>query len=136
MIDARLFKKEFGRFLLVGATTVFIDSVVYLLLFVFLDFEAIISKGVGFSVGALFAYFANRKFTFKSYKKGFFVFLLFWAVYIVTLFVNITANELGLSFFGEGGVGIGLSLFIATGLSALLNFIGMKYLVFRVIREK
>jgi len=56
---------------------------------------------------------------------------LFWALYVTTLFVNISTNELSLSVFGGNSFGIGLSLFIATGLSALLNFVGMKYLVFR-----
>jgi putative flippase GtrA len=96
-----------------------------------LGLETEVSKGIGFSSGALFAYFANRRFTFNSSTKGFFAFSLFWVLYITTLTVNIVTNELSLSIFGEEGFGIGLSLFIATGLSALLNYFGMKYVVFR-----
>ena len=131
MINIKIFKSEVGRFLLVGSTSVFIDFIVYLFLLLVLGLETKISKGIGFSSGALFAYFTNRNFTFNSPTKGFFTFSLFWALYTATLFVNISVNELSLSIFGRGSFGIGLSLFIATGLSALLNFIGMKYLVFR-----
>jgi putative flippase GtrA len=131
MINVKILESETGRFLLVGSTSVFIDFIIYLFLLIVLDLETEISKGIGFSSGALFAYFANRGFTFNSSAKGFFVFSLFLALYITTLSVNIITNELGLLFFGEDSFGIGLSLFIATGLSALLNFIGMKYLIFR-----
>ena len=131
MTNTKLLKSEISRFLLVGSTSVLIDFIIYLFLLIILELETEISKGIGFSGGALFAYFANKNYTFNSSKKGFFAFLLFFSLYITTLFVNIVTNELGLSFLGEGGLGIGLSLFIATGLSALLNFIGMKYLVFR-----
>jgi polyisoprenyl-phosphate glycosyltransferase len=131
MTNTKLLKSEISRFLLVGSTSVLIDFIIYLFLLIILELETEISKGIGFSGGALFAYFANKNYTFNSSKKGFFAFLLFFSLYITTLFVNIVTNELGLLFLGEGGLGIGLSLFIATGLSALLNFIGMKYLVFR-----
>ena len=131
MTNTKLLKSEISRFLLVGSSSVLIDFIIYLFLLIILELETEISKGIGFSGGALFAYFANKNYTFNSSKKGFFAFLLFFSLYITTLFVNIVTNELGLLFLGEGGLGIGLSLFIATGLSALLNFIGMKYLVFR-----
>jgi len=130
-INIKILESETGRFLLVGGVTVFIDFIIYLFLLFILDLETEISKGVGFSSGALFAYFVNRSYTFNSSTKGLFVFLLFWALYITTLSVNIATNELGLAYLGVSNFGIGLSLFIATGLSALLNFIGMKYLVFR-----
>ena len=131
MVNIKILESETGRFLLVGGTTVLIDFIIYLFLLIILDLETEISKGIGFSSGALFAYFANRGYTFNSSTKGLFAFSLFWALYIMTLSVNIATNELGLAYLGEGNFGIGLSLFIATGLSALLNFIGMKYLVFR-----
>ncbi len=131
MINVKILESEAGRFLLVGSTTVLIDFVIYLFLMLVLGLETEVSKGIGFSSGALFAYFANRGFTFNSSTKGFFAFSLFWVLYITTLTVNIVTNELSLSIFGEEGFGIGLSLFIATGLSALLNYFGMKYVVFR-----
>jgi putative flippase GtrA len=131
MVNVKVLESETGRFLLIGSTTALIDFIIYLFLLVILDLETEISKGVGFSSGALFAYFANRGYTFNSSTKGLFAFSLFWALYIMTLSVNITTNELSLSYLGKDSFGIGLSLIIATGLSALLNFIGMKYLVFR-----
>jgi putative flippase GtrA len=131
MISTRILESEAGRFLLVGGTTVLIDFVIYLFLLFIVGLETEISKGIGFTGGALFAYFANREFTFNSPTKGFFVFSLFWILYITTLTVNVSINEFSLSVFGVESFGIGLSLFIATGFSALLNYIGMKYMIFR-----
>jgi putative flippase GtrA len=131
MISSRIFESEARRFLLVGSMTVAIDFSVYFFLLIIAGFDTGVSKGIGFSSGTFFAYFANRNFTFNSPVKGFFIFSLFWALYITTLTINIGTNELGLLILGESDVGILLSLFIATGLSALLNYIGMKFIVFR-----
>ena len=131
MINIRILKSEAGRFLLVGSTAVLIDFITYLLLLFVVGLETKISKGIGFSSGALFAYFANRKFTFNSSTKGIFVFSLFWVLYISTLVVNVSLNELSLSVFKKDDIGIGVSFLIATGFSALLNYIGMKYVIFR-----
>ena len=124
-------QSEVLRFLLVGSTTVLIDFFIYFLLLYVMGLETNISKGVGFSSGTLFSYFANKKVTFKSQLKGTYVFVLFLILYIVTLTINVSVNELGLLVFGKTEIGFILSLFISTGFSAVLNFIGMKYLVFK-----
>jgi len=124
-------QSEVLRFLLVGGTTVLIDFFIYLLLLYVMGLETNFSKGVSFSSGTLFAYFANKKLTFKSQLKGTYVFVLFLILYIGTLTINVSVNELGLLVFGKTEIGFILSLFISTGFSAVLNFIGMKYLVFK-----
>ena len=124
-------QSEVLRFLLVGGTTVLIDFFIYLLLLYVMGLETNFSKGVSFSSGTLFAYFANKKLTFKSQLKGTYVFVLFLILYLVTLTINVSVNELGLLVFGKTEIGFTLSLFISTGFSAVLNFIGMKYLVFK-----
>jgi len=131
MNNFRMPQSEFIRFLLVGGTTVLIDFVVYFFILYIVGLETEMSKGVGFSTGTLFSYFANKNFTFNSSLKGPSVFLLFVTLYFTTLIVNIGVNELSLLFFGRSVAGISLSLLIATVFSALLNYIGMKYVVFK-----
>ena len=120
---------EVGRFLIIGSTTVIIDLVVYLVLLNII-FDTSISKAISFSVGAVFAYFANRSFTFKTSIKGFFRFIIFILLYLSTLFVNVVTNEIILNLISQNVFSILIAFLIATSFSAGLNFLGMKYIVF------
>ena len=126
----RLLKNEINRFLLVGITTVLIDLSVYSLL-LFLEFDTYISKGISFNVGALFAFYANKNFTFKSNTKGFFKFILFLILYLTTLGVNVSLNEIILSLIGKTELSLFIAFVIATAISATINFLGMKHIVFK-----
>ena len=48
----------------------------------------------------------------------------------LALVVNVGANSLVLQLFAHGQIGYVMGYLVATGLSASLNFLGMKYLVF------
>ena len=126
----KLLHSQVGRFLIVGITTVLVDFVVYLLL-LFFDFETGLAKALSFSIGAIFAYFANRGYTFQSKRKGLLRFILFSALYILTLAINVGTNGLVLSILGTSQFFIIFAFLIATGLSAIINYIGMKYIIFR-----
>ena len=128
--NIKLLHNQVGRFLIVGITTVLIDFVIYILL-LFFDFETDLSKAVSFSGGAIFAYFANRGYTFKSKRKGLLSFTLFSVLYILTLTINVSMNELILSVFDKTKLLIIFAFVVATGLSAAINYIGMKYIIFR-----
>ena len=119
---------EVGRFLIIGSSTVIIDLVTYLILLNIIDIS--ISKAISFSVGAVFAYFANRSFTFKNSIKGFYRFVIFILLYLSTLFVNVASNEIILNLISQNVFSILIAFLIATSFSAGLNFLGMKYIVF------
>jgi len=125
-----LLHSQVGRFLIVGITTVLVDFVIYLLL-LFFDFETGLAKALSFSSGAIFAYFANRGYTFQSKRKGLLRFILFSALYILTLTINVGTNGLVLSVLGTAQFFIIFAFLIATSLSAIINYIGMKYIIFR-----
>ncbi|HIF36755.1 MAG TPA: GtrA family protein [Candidatus Thioglobus sp.] len=128
--DTKLLHSRVGRFLLVGSTTVLIDFSVYVVLLL-IEVEISIAKGVSFSVGAIFSYFANRKYTFKSQRKNTLGFISFSILYGLTLAVNVGANELVLFALDETQLFIIFAFLVATGLSAALNYLGMKYVVFK-----
>jgi putative flippase GtrA len=126
----KLLHSQVGRFLIVGITTVLVDLIIYLLL-LFFDFETGLAKALSFSSGAIFAYYANRSYTFQSKRKGLLRFILFSALYILTLTINVGVNGSALSALGATQFFIIFSFLIATTLSAVINYIGMKYIIFR-----
>ena len=126
----RLLENEINRFLLVGITTVIIDLSAYSFL-LFLELDTYISKGISFNVGALFAFYANKNFTFKSNTKGSFKFILFLILYLATLSVNVSLNEIILSYIGKSDMSLFIAFVIATAMTATINFLGMKHIVFK-----
>ena len=128
-ILAKLLEYEIARFLIVGGTTVLIDLICYFIL-IYMSLDTSLSKGVSFSVGTVFAYFANRNYTFQSSMGGFFRFTVFTLLYLSTLVVNVVSNEIVLKLTSQINSSLIIAFLIATSLSATLNFIGMKYIVF------
>jgi len=130
-------KRELGIFLVVGLLTVGIDFVIYRG-FIYLQpfgLESVnIAKGIGFISGTLFAYFANRFWTFQQQTTGSGSVLRFIMVYILGLVANIAVNYLCIEWFSSPTIALDYTLFIAfiiaTGVSATLNFMGMKFFVF------
>ena len=132
-----LIKRELSIFLIVGLLTVGIDFSIYRG-FIYLQpfgLDSInIAKGFSFISGTIFAYFANRFWTFNQQITGAGSVLRFVVVYISGLIANITINYLYIKWFSSPAFALEYSLLIAfilaTSVSALLNFIGMKFFVF------
>lgn len=126
--------RQLIRFLMVGGTTVGIDFLSYSILLVF-GASIDVSKIVGFLVGTVFAYFANRLWTFQEHRVVGNRIMSFVGLYGTTLLVNVLANRATIWIFSILGINqhlsLGIAFLIATGLSATLNFVGMKYIVFR-----
>ena len=125
-----LLEREVMRFLIVGSTTVLVDLVCYFVL-VNLDYDTHLSKGISFSAGTVFAYFANSSYTFQGSKRSSLNFFIFCLLYLSTLVVNIVTNEIVLESMNRTNISFVFAFILATMLSAILNFIGMKYYVFQ-----
>ncbi|MBM5461552.1 GtrA family protein [Pseudomonas sp. P66] len=128
-----MIRRELSIFLVVGSLTVLVD---------FLSYRGLVgtgivttdwAKGLGFLAGTIFAYFANRFWTFnaKVHARG--SAIRFGVLYTVTLVANIAINRLALWMFAAD---IHLAFLLATGVSAALNFLGMKHFVFKVSEPK
>lgn len=130
-------KRELGIFLIVGLLTVGIDLLSYRG-FMYLqpfNIESInIAKGFGFIGGTVFSYFANRFWTFHQQATSAGSVYRFAIVYILGLTANIGINHLAINWFSSPTIALDITLLIAftlaTGVSAALNFIGMKFFVF------
>jgi putative flippase GtrA len=123
------FSKEISFFLIVGIMTVLIDFIVY---FISRKFIINISeaKALGFISGTLFSFFANRNLTFKNHNNIWGHLFKFFILYSGTLFVNVTINYSLFHLLSDFQYKVQLSFLIATSISAIINFIGMKHFVF------
>ena len=128
-----MIKRELVIFLIVGALTVLVDFTTYRGLIEFQVTEVHTAKATGFLVGTLFAYFANRFWTFshKLHVPG--SALRFAALYASTLGANVLMNALALRLLADVAAAFQLAFLLATGFSASLNFLGMKFFVFKPI---
>ena len=130
-------KRELAIFLVVGLLTVGIDFVIYRGLLYLKPFsleDINIAKGIGFIAGTIFAYFANRFWTFNLQTTGAGSVFRFSIVYLLGLLANIIVNSLCIYWFTSPSIALDYTLIIAfilaTGISATLNFLGMKFFVF------
>jgi putative flippase GtrA len=128
-----MIKRELAKFLFVGASTVFVDFICFYGLIELQFMEVDMAKAIGFLGGTLFAYFANRFWTFghKPHVPG--SAWRFSALYASTLGANVLINALALRLLGDVAAAIQLAFLLATGVSACLNFLGMKLFVFKPI---
>lgn len=126
-----MIKREISRFLVVGSMTVMTDYLIYRAL-QWADLITIdLSKAIGFIAGTLFAYFANRFWTFNQVQSVLCSPLRFAQLYGLTLVVNVAANSAFLIILAGFLQTIEIAFVLATGISAILNFLGMKYYVFK-----
>jgi putative flippase GtrA len=125
-------KRELVIFLFVGSLTVLIDFITYLGLVRSALFQVNGSKTVGFVTGTLFAYYANRHWTFGRREHVAGSWWRFGLLYLFTLGVNVASNSIALTAMNLHKLAVPIAFIIATGLSAALNFIGMIFFVFKV----
>jgi putative flippase GtrA len=122
-----MMRRELARFLVVGTLTVLVDLIVYRGILATALASVAAAKAAGFLGGTVFAYFANRAWTFGHTAPAPGSALRFALVYGATLLANVAVNAAALA----QGAGTTPAFLAATAVSAALNFAGMKYLVFR-----
>lgn len=125
-------KKQYTFFIVIGITTVLIDTCAYLFLFYLTDLVNF-SKFVSFISGAVFSYYGNKNITF-SVKAKKFTPIYFSLVYFISLGLNIFVNNFSLYVFQNKEIfSVICSFLIATAISATFNFIMIKFFVFKKI---
>jgi len=126
-----MINRQLGIFLIIGVCTMLVDFGCYRgLLYTGLlplDF----AKATGFFFGTLCAYFANRYWTFGHAQPETGSIWRFIVLYACTLVANVLINAFALLLLKGFVFAIEFAFVLATGVSASLNFIGMKLFVFR-----
>lgn len=126
-----MIKRELITFLFVGTLTVLTDFLTYRALTQFQIIEVNVAKAIGFSTGTLFAYFANRFWTFGNKSNMMDSVKRFLFLYGSTLGANVLVNAFALRIITDLPAAVQLAFLLATIVSASLNFLGMKYFVFK-----
>lgn len=126
-----MINRELAIFLIVGALTVLVDFIIYRGLLRFQVMEVEMAKVTGFLVGTFFAYFANRFWTFGRRPHVHGSAWRFSALYAITLGANVLINALALKLLADVDAALQVAFLFATVGSACLNFLGMKFFVFK-----
>jgi putative flippase GtrA len=125
--------RELAKFLVVGFSTVFIDFVTYQGLIGFHLMPVNLAKAIGFLTGTLCAYFSNRFWTFGQVPHVSGSTWRFSVLYMSSLAVNVFINSVSLKLLSDEVGTVQLAFLFSTGVSAFINFLGMKFFVFRSI---
>lgn len=126
-----MIRRELAIFLVVGGLTVLVDFSVYRGLLWTSGLDVGVAKAVGFLAGTVFAYVANRLWTFGHHQHQASSAWRFALLYGATLLANVAVNALVLRLAGGAAWAVQGAFLVATGVSATLNFVGMKLYVFR-----
>ena len=125
-----LIKREVYVFLVVGTLATIVDFAVYSLLTNLGNISFSSAKTISFIAGTLFAYVANKNWTFQHKKKVTNSLVRFFVLYLFTLFINVYFNSIFLTILREVPRNFELAFVLSTAISATLNFTGMKFIVF------
>ena len=118
-------------FLIVGILTVLIDYVAYTTILAGGLTSVSLAKGVGYFSGSVFAYLANRLLTFRATNSQKVAIIRFVIVYFLSLTANVLVNDFSLHYMQTHAFAVSLSFCVALCVSVPMNFVGMKYFVFR-----
>ena len=131
-----MIRRQLGTFLIIGCLSVLVDFCAYRAGLQFAQVDTSVAKAIGFIAGATFSYFANSHWTF-GYPAGLHgAAARFIALYVVTLAANVSINGLVLDYLGSERWASHIAFVAATGTSTILNFLGMKLMVFKTSRLK
>ncbi|MDB5814151.1 MAG: hypothetical protein JWN23_1268 [Rhodocyclales bacterium] len=106
------------RFLLVGGTATALQYLIMAALIHFLTMDAVLASGIGFVISAVFNYWANARFTFRSgssHRQGI-------PRFLVTLGAGCLINVVVLYGLTRLGVSIILSQLMTTGVVLIWNY--------------
>ncbi|MEQ3551179.1 GtrA family protein [Pseudonocardia nematodicida] len=123
--------RQLGSFVAIGVLAAIVDFGVYHLL-LNLGLWVPVSKGISFILGTTTAYLLNRRFTFTGANtggKG--RFAGFVALYGTTFAVNVGMNSLVLYLLPPMDWDITLAWVIAQGTATAINFVMLRYVIFK-----
>ena len=116
---------QLSRFIVSGILAVTVDLLSYYMLANYLNYD--LAKALSFICGTIVAFLANKYFTFKKYEKRNKEIWQFILLYLSTLTINVVINRIVLDLSQI----LFLGFLVATACSAILNFLGQKFWVFK-----
>jgi len=118
--------RQIPIFLVVGTLSVIVDYIAFVGLLELIA-DSRISKGLSYCIGMLVGFFGNRAFTFQVRGSAWRHATSYAGLYSLTLIANIGTNSIVNSILHLQT----LAFLLATGVSTIANFLGMKFFAFR-----
>jgi putative flippase GtrA len=124
-------KCQFFVFLIIGLLSVSIDYVLYQLIMNLSLSICNQAKLISFVIGMVFSFFANKTWTFSFPIINKRLVCKFLFLYALALCINVIINSIILNVITGAPFAINLAFLFATLSSAIFNFMGMKFFVFK-----
>ena len=122
-----------ARFAVIGGASVATDLAVYALLVSW--FDPAPAKAVSYLSGMLVGFVGNKFWSFKSARRAASEPITYVLLYAVTLAVNVLVNGWVLAVAESGSLDLtvrrGLAFLVATGVTTVLNYLGLRWVTFR-----
>jgi putative flippase GtrA len=120
--------RQFIKFCLIGLESTVLNYLVFIISLYFLSIYYLIASAMGYLSGTFFGYFFNKVFTFNSNRKNSQAVPLYLAVYTFSLFFTIGVMKMLVDFLGIHPM---ISKLIVIFMTTIINFIGIKIIVFK-----
>lgn len=126
-----MLNRELGLFILNGIISVMLAFVVYWMLVFDAGLDISVSTGAAYVVGMSYGFFANKALSFQDRGRITATKVIRYVLlYLFTLVLNISINVTVLETFRLGDFAVFIAFMVAVSISTVLNFLGLKYLVF------
>jgi putative flippase GtrA len=116
---------------LIGCCSTATDLTIYLLFTSLGLLAASPAKASSYLLAMVFGFFGNKLWAFQSQRRSLDEPLAFFALYGTTLLVNVGLNALGLAILGHTLPARLMAFVAATGVTTVLNFLGLRFVAFR-----
>jgi putative flippase GtrA len=108
---------------------VLVDLGVYSALATKITLAVSVAKAISYLAGVVVGFVLNKRWTFESSRQSWQEAVSYLSLYSVTLVINVAINYAVLRLLGADQRPV--AYFIATGVTTVLNFIGMRLVTFR-----
>lgn len=122
-------RRQVARFAVVGGGSVAVDLFVYWLLTTSTAMLPDVAKGLSYGTGVVLGFCGNKWWTFESRRRNASEPIVYLLLYAITLGVNVGCNRAVLALLGQDAAM--WAFLFATGVTTVLNFLGMKLVTFR-----
>lgn len=122
--------RQLVRYLIVGCAGVGIDALLYVFFLHVVGLSIPVAKTIGVVAGVIYGYFAHCRITFSARMTWWSAFA-YCILYIVSIVQNVVTNSVLAVTLPERWYPLTVAFLAATAISVVINFIGMKLVVFK-----
>jgi len=124
-------RRQFARFLLIGGACTLFDLGVYVLWTQLAGLSPPLAKGLSYLTAMGPGFLANKFWAFGSRRNALSEPAIYASLYTATLLVNVAVNSAALAAVGREPLARLGAFVVATSVTTVLNFLGLRLIAFR-----